>query len=85
MKRSLTPEKALLFASLCGVSGLFVLSASTNWLTAGIGLTNILLYTSIYTPLKRVSVVNTWVGSLVGALPPLMGWTAATGELKLAS
>ena len=35
----------------------------------------------MYTPLKVVSIANTWVGALVGAIPPLMGWTAATGQL----
>lgn len=39
------------------------------------------LYTSVYTPLKRLSIVNTWIGSVVGALPPLMGWSACTGTL----
>ena len=46
-----------------------------------LGASTLLLYTSVYTPLKRLSIVNTWVGSVVGALPPLMGWTAATGTL----
>ena len=39
------------------------------------------LYTMVYTPLKRLSIANTWVGSLVGAIPPLMGWAACTGHL----
>ncbi|MBE7181449.1 MAG: protoheme IX farnesyltransferase, partial [Terriglobus roseus] len=34
----------------------------------------------VYTPMKRISVINTWVGALVGAIPPLMGWTAAAGQ-----
>lgn len=50
-----------------------------NPLTASLGLANLLLYTSLYTPLKRVSIVNTWVGSVVGAIPPLMGWAACMG------
>jgi len=45
------------------------------------GATNLLLYTSIYTPMKRLSIVNTWVGSLVGGIPPLMGWAACSGTL----
>jgi protoheme IX farnesyltransferase len=51
-------------------------------LTAQLGAANILLYAGIYTPLKQVSVVNTWVGALVGAIPPLMGWAAAAGQLE---
>ncbi|EDO29172.1 predicted protein, partial [Nematostella vectensis] len=45
------------------------------------GAFNIALYTCIYTPMKRLSIANTWVGSVVGALPPLMGWAACTGTL----
>lgn len=46
------------------------------------GMANIFLYTSVYTPLKRVSILNTWAGSVVGALPPLMGWAACVGTLN---
>ena len=45
------------------------------------GASTLFLYTTVYTPLKRLSIANTWVGSVVGALPPLMGWTACTGTL----
>jgi len=41
---------------------------------------NIVLYAGAYTPLKRVSVVNTWIGAIVGGIPPLMGWAAAAGQ-----
>ena len=37
----------------------------------------------MYTPLKVVSVANTWVGAVVGAIPPLMGWAAAAGQLDI--
>lgn len=46
---------------------------------------NIGLYAGIYTPLKQVSLTNTYVGALVGAVPPLMGWAAAAGDLNLGS
>ena len=46
-----------------------------------LGASTLILYTTVYTPLKRLSIANTWVGSVVGALPPLMGWTACTGTL----
>ena len=55
-----------------------------NSLTALLGVFNILLYSAIYTPMKRLSIANTWVGSVVGAIPPLMGWTACTGSLSSA-
>ena len=50
---------------------------------AGAG--TLFLYTSVYTPMKRLSILNTWVGSVVGALPPLMGWAACTGGLDMGS
>ena len=51
-----------------------------NSLTAGLGLANIVLYAGVYTPMKVVSASNTWVGAVVGAIPPLMGWSAASGK-----
>lgn len=54
----------------------------TNPLTAGLGVANIALYASIYTPLKRLHPINTWVGAVVGAIPPLMGWAAASGSIE---
>lgn len=52
-----------------------------NPLTAGLGIGNLVLYAAVYTPLKQMHPINTWVGAIVGALPPLMGWTAATGSI----
>jgi protoheme IX farnesyltransferase len=52
-----------------------------NPTTACLGLANIVLYSGVYTWMKRRSVVNTWVGSIVGAIPPLMGWTASGGHI----
>ncbi len=48
-------------------------------MTTALGAANILLYAGVYTPLKQLSIANTWVGAVVGAIPPLMGWSAATG------
>lgn len=53
-----------------------------NPTTAALGAANIGLYAGCYTPLKQLSVANTWVGAVVGAIPPVMGWTAASGELQ---
>ena len=55
----------------------------TNLTTAALGAANIALYAGVYTPLKQISVINTWVGAIVGAVPPLMGWAAATGGLDV--
>jgi protoheme IX farnesyltransferase len=52
-----------------------------NPITAVLGAGNIVLYAGVYTWMKRRSIANTWVGSVVGAVPPLMGWTASGGKL----
>jgi protoheme IX farnesyltransferase len=63
-----------------GLAGLGALYYGVNPTVAFLGGFNIFLYAGIYTPLKRISVLNTWVGALVGGIPPLMGWTAAAGQ-----
>jgi protoheme IX farnesyltransferase len=67
-----------IFAAGLGVT---LLAAMVNPLTAALGLSSLLLYLIVYTPMKTRSTLNTLVGSVVGAIPPLMGWTAAAGEL----
>lgn len=78
---SCSPLLAVAFATCCAVPGVALLTWGVNPLTGALGLFNIFLYTCCYTPLKRVSIANTWVGAVVGAIPPVMGWTAATGSL----
>jgi protoheme IX farnesyltransferase len=70
---------ALLFAIGTAVTGLGLLYIGTNPTTTALSAANIFLYAFVYTPLKRISVVNTWVGAIVGGIPPLMGWIAAAG------
>lgn len=77
-------EKASVFGGLMGLSGVSLLLATTNPLTAALGAGNILLYAPIYTYSKRFTELNTWIGSIVGAIPPVMGWTAAGGSLMAA-
>ncbi|KAM7533705.1 hypothetical protein Aperf_G00000124867 [Anoplocephala perfoliata] len=85
VRKLISPGGACIFAGLTASLGLAVLLIGTNTLVASLAAGNILLYTCVYTPLKRVSQFNTWVGSLVGAIPPLMGWAAATGSLDFGS
>lgn len=59
------------------------LASEINALTAALALLALWSYVAIYTPLKRVSSISTIVGALPGALPPLIGWTAATGRIEL--
>ena len=70
------------FAAVLASSSTAMLYTLVNPITAALSFFNLVLYTSVYTPMKRYSILNTWVGSLVGAVPPLIGWTAATGSLE---
>lgn len=79
----LSSGHAMLFGLGMGAMGVGMLATLVHPLTAVLGGLNILLYTGVYTPMKRFSIANTWVGSVVGAIPPMMGWTAVTGELGL--
>lgn len=67
------------FAAAAALSGVGLLSYETNGTAAGLAAANIFLYAGLYTPLKAMSTVNTWVGAVVGALPPMLGWAAASG------
>lgn len=79
----LSKQAALLFAIATGVLGTGVLWYGVNPTTALLGAGNLALYAFVYTPLKRVHAVNTWVGAIVGAVPPLMGWTAAASQYSV--
>ncbi|KAM4623982.1 protoheme IX farnesyltransferase, mitochondrial [Polymixia lowei] len=81
VRGQISPLHAVSFALACGVPGVALLTLAVNPLTGFLGALNIFLYTCCYTPLKRLSITNTWVGAIVGAIPPVMGWTAATGTL----
>ncbi|KAM9336869.1 protoheme IX farnesyltransferase, mitochondrial [Symphorus nematophorus] len=82
VRGQISPLHAVSFALACGVPGVALLTLVVNPLTGFLGALNIFLYTCCYTPLKRLSITNTWVGAVVGAIPPIMGWTAATGCLE---
>lgn len=71
---------AVVFASAAGLVGTGCLWLGVNPTVAFLGALNIGLYAGVYTPLKRISAFNTWVGALVGGIPPLMGWAAAAGQ-----
>jgi protoheme IX farnesyltransferase len=76
------PLSALLFGTALTVSSFTVLAWGANLLAAGLALFAILFYTLIYTSwLKRTSPLCTEVGGIAGALPPVIGWAAATGEI----
>lgn len=76
------PETVLIFGGLCSVGGLLYLAFAVNLLTSVLGALTLGSYILVYTPLKRVTWLNTAVGAIPGALPPLMGWTAARDQLS---
>ncbi|KAG6102260.1 Protoheme IX farnesyltransferase, mitochondrial [Claviceps sp. LM219 group G6] len=80
VRKLLSPRVAALFAILAGATGVGALFFGVNPTVSFLGLSNIVLYAGIYTPLKAVTAFNTWVGAVVGGIPPLMGWAAAAGE-----
>jgi protoheme IX farnesyltransferase len=77
----LQPTTVMVFGGVCACAGLLYLALAVNLTTSVIGAISLLSYLFIYTPLKRMTWLNTAVGAVPGALPPLMGWTAARGEL----
>jgi protoheme IX farnesyltransferase len=78
----ITPEAALLIGGVCAGAGLADLALAVNLLTAWLGALTLASYLLVYTPLKRLTPLNTAIGAIPGALPPLMGWTAARGEIS---
>jgi len=81
VRRALSPAHAAAFAASTGVAGPALLWSMCNPTTALLGAANILLYAGPYTWMKRRTIWNTWVGAIVGAVPPLMGWAAGGGAL----
>ncbi len=78
----LQPLESAVFGAIVTASGFVLLAAGTNTLTTLLGLTAVVSYLAIYTPLKRTTGLCTLVGALPGALPPAMGWVAATGRIE---
>jgi len=78
----ISPRAALLFSIAIAVIGTVYLALAVNWLTAALGAFTLTSYIFVYTPLKRVSTICTLIGAIPGAIPPLMGWTAATGSIR---
>ena len=72
----------LIVGFLCVFLGSLYLARATNPLTGTLTLLTAVAYVAIYTPLKTVSTVNTFIGAFPGALPPLIGWTAARGMIE---
>ena len=81
--KKITPTEALVFGIVQCVAAEIYLLALVNVLTAFLGLLVIVGYVFLYTPLKTKTSLSTVVGAFPGAMPPLMGWTAVTGDITL--
>src|SRR5437879_57838 len=76
--------QTLLFVGvLCSMLSLISLGFAVNLTTCLLVASTLIIYLFIYTPLNRVTWLNTAIGAIPGALPPLMGWTAARGEMSI--
>ncbi len=87
MKRPLptgrvTISEAIVFSIICLLISFAILSIFTNTLTVVLSFVSMVLYSFVYTPLKRVGPIAVFVGAIPGALPPLLGWIAATGSIN---
>ncbi len=75
-------NEAMVVSVVSGISGLFLLAAYVNIISAMLGMIALFLYAFAYTPMKKISPFSVFIGAIPGAMPPLTGWVAATGELN---
>jgi heme o synthase len=75
------PMQALAFGAALSVCGVVYLAILCNALSAALTAITIVIYIFAYTPLKRASTANTAVGAIPGAIPPMIGWAAARGDI----
>ncbi len=77
----ISPRQSVFFSMGLILGGLIYLILVVNYVAGLVSLLTTLIYLGIYTPMKRISVANVFIGSIPGALPPVGGWAAATGHL----
>ena len=73
--------ESAVFGSTLALSGLAILFVGTNGVATLVALLTFTLYVAVYTPLKPITTLNTAIGAIPGALPPVIGWAAATGTV----
>jgi protoheme IX farnesyltransferase len=81
----MSPRDAFVIGTFLATAGVTYLALVCNALTAFLAGLTIVLYIFAYTPLKRISTANTLVGAIPGAIPPMIGWAAARGEINAGS
>ena len=74
--------EAIIFAGILSVLGFSLLLVFSNIYTALLSMASMIMYSFLYTPLKRIGPVAVFVGAFPGAFPPLLGWLAATGTIN---
>jgi len=82
-KKRLSRIFVIVLGLLLSLWGCVLLALFVNVLTSFLAFMTVFLYVAVYTPMKRFSWMNTIVGAIPGALPPLAGWAAATGTLSV--
>ncbi len=81
----LSAKSAAIFASVCLFVSILLLAWGSNLLTVLLSIISMILYSFVYTPLKKVGPIAVFVGAIPGALPPLLGWVANTGRVSYES
>src|SRR3546814_16813888 len=76
----MTRTEVIVLCVIMSISGILILGFFTPWLTALFGALSLILYSFVYTPLKKKGPIAVYVVAIPGAMPPLLGWVAATGE-----
>lgn len=84
VKGDISQIEAVIFALVCGIAGILILGYMFEGLVpALLGIIALMSYAFVYTPMKRISPLAVFVGAFPGAMPPLIGWAAATGGLEV--
>ena len=73
--------EASIASALMGIAGVLILGLFLNQMSAILAFAALLSYAFLYTPLKRISPISVFVGAFPGAIPPMLGWVAATGTI----
>lgn len=79
----MSPGEAWVVAVVAGLAGTVMISLLFNPLAGALSLLSLLLYGFAYTPMKKIHPIAVFIGAIPGALPPMIGWVAATGTLDL--
>lgn len=77
------PMEATIYGSVLSLVGVGILAVATNWVAAALAAATLAIYLAVYTPMKRTSNLSTLVGAVPGALPAVIGWSAARGDIAL--